>query len=274
VTPREGLSDTFSGRYPIERRAGEIERLHLQSAAFARDVDAMLDRIAVREGWSCLDLGCGPGGITEPLSRRVGVSGRVVGLDKDAEFLAHARARAAANVQFRQDDAYASDLPPDSFDLVHMRFLASTSGDPERVIREAIRLCRPGRTVALQEPDCATLNCYPPHPAWEKLKSAVVGVFGAIGGDVYLGQCLYRLARQMGLADVHYRPVLIGVRATDPMVDYLPATAESLRGTIIKLGLLSDDEFPKILSEARQHLQKADTVFTLYTVAQVWGRKP
>ena len=274
MTPREGISDTFSGRYPIERRAGEIERLHVQSAAFARDVEVMLDLIGVRAGWSCLDLGCGPGGITESLARRVRPTGRVVGLDKDMAFLEHARTRAAPNVEFRHGDAYATDLPDGVFDLVHMRFLASTSGEPERVIGEAIRLCRAGGAVALQEPDCATLNCYPPHPAWETLKRAVIGAFSGIGGDVHLGQRLYRLVRQLGLVDVQYRPVLIGVRSVDPMADYLPATAESLRGTISKLGLLSDDELPKLLAEVRQHLQKPDTVFTLYTVAQVWGRKP
>src|SRR5437660_469813 len=145
------MPDSFSGRYPIEHRAGEIERLHLQSAAFARDVEVMLDLIGVREGWSCADLGCGPGGLTEPLSRR--------------------------------------------------------------------------------------------------------------GGAVHLGQRLYHLARQMGLAEVRYRPVLIGVRSTDPMVDYLPATAESLRVTITRLGLMLDGEFPKILAETRQHLQKPETVF-------------
>jgi hypothetical protein len=91
---------------------------------------------------------------------------------------------------------------------------------------------------------------------------------------VYLGQRLYGMVCELGLTDVHYRPVLIGVRSIDPMVDYLPATVELLRGTITKLGLLSDDEFPKILAEARRHLQKPETVFTLYTVAQVWGRKP
>ena len=268
------MADTFSGRYPIERRAGEIERLHLQSAAFARDVEVMLDLIGVGEGWSCLDLGCGPGGIIEPMSRRVGATGRVIGLDKDSQFLAYARVRAPANVEFRHGDAYASDLPPDSFDLVHMRFLASTAGDPEPVIGEAIRLCRPGGIVALQEPDCTTLNCYPPHPAWDKLKNAVIGAFSAIGGDVYLGRRLYALARQTGLTEVQYRPVLVGVRSIDPMVDYLPATVESLRGTITRLGLLRKDELPAILAEVRCHLQKPDTVVTLYTVAQVWGRKP
>jgi SAM-dependent methyltransferase len=267
------MASTYSGHYPIERRAGEIERLHVQDAAFARDVEVMLDLIGVREGWSCLDLGCGPGGITAAVSKRVGASARVIGLDKDPQFLEHARAHAPANVEFRQGDAYASELPRESFDLVHMRFLASTAGDPERLLAEAIALCRPGGIVALQEPDCATLNCYPPHPTWTKLKDAVVGAFSGVGGDVYLGQRLYQMTRHIGLLDVHFRPVLIGVRASDPMVDYLPATAQSLRGTITRLGLIAENEFDPLLAEARRHLQNPDTVFTLYTVAQVWGRK-
>lgn len=268
------MSETYSGNYPIERRAGEVERLHLQSAAFARNVEVMLDLIGVSEGWSCLDLGCGPGGITTLLSERVGPSGRVIGLDKDAEFLAHARSRAPANVEFRRGDAYASDLPRDSFDLVHMRFLASTAGAPERIIREALALCRPRGTVALQEPDTDTLNCYPPHPAWTTLKDVLTQVFRGVGGDVHLAHRLYQLVRQAGLVDVHFRPVLIGVRSTDPMVDYLPATVESLRGTIARLGLISNDRLDSALAEARRHLRNPDTVVTLYTVAQVWGRKP
>src|SRR5215212_5935073 len=104
------MTSIYLGHYPIERRAGEIERLHVQGAAFARDVDAMLDLIGVGEGWSCVDLGCGPGGITGAMSKRVGASGRVIGLDKDLQFLEHARQRAPENVEFREGDAYASGL--------------------------------------------------------------------------------------------------------------------------------------------------------------------
>jgi SAM-dependent methyltransferase len=268
------MSETYSGNYPIEHRAGEIERLHLQSAAFARDTEVMLDLIGVRAGWSCLDLGCGPGGITDALSKRVGPSGRVIGLDRDAEFLAHALSCAPANVEFRQGDAYAPGLPQESFDLVHMRFLASTAGDPERLIEEALALCRPGGIVAMQEPDVTTLNCYPSHPAWATLKDVLIRAFCGVGADVHLAQRLYPLAREAGLVDVQFRPVLIGVRSIDPMADYLPATVESLRGTIGRLGLIADDSLDAALAEVRRHLQKPDTVFTLYTVAQIWGRKP
>ena len=74
------MSTTFAGNYPIEHRKGEIERLHAQAAALAPDTRIMLERIGIKPGWSCLDIGCGPRGITDLLSERVGSGGRVVGL--------------------------------------------------------------------------------------------------------------------------------------------------------------------------------------------------
>jgi ubiquinone/menaquinone biosynthesis C-methylase UbiE len=266
-------SDSFAGQYPIEHRAGEIERLRIQAEAMAPDTRTMLDRIGVQAGWRCLDIGCGPGGITRLLSERVGPGGRVVGLDMNEQFLAHARANAPPNVEFLRGDAYHSGLPDASFDLVHLRFVASTAGDPERLIREAMRLTQLGGVVALQEPDASTLNCHPPHPAWERLKEALLGAFAGVGADLTLARALYALARQAGLAEVQYRPFLIGVRSCDPMVDYLPSTVESLRGTVLRLKLMSETELSTALAECRAHLRDPGTVFTMYTVAQVWGHK-
>jgi SAM-dependent methyltransferase len=261
-----------SGHYPLERREGEIERLRIQGEAMASESAIMLDRIGVRQGWHCLDLGCGPGGITGLMSEGVGASGRVVGLDADPVFIEHARRRAPANVEFVVGNAYQSNLPTGSFDLVHMRFVASTAGRPEALLREAIRLARPGGFVALQEPDMSTLNCYPPHPAWERLKGALIGAFASAGADINLAQRLFGLARSAGLTDVQYCPFLLGVRSGDPWIDYLPATVESLRGTIIKEGLLTPAELDNAIADSRTRLVRPDTVFTSFTVAQVWGR--
>lgn len=265
---------SHSGAYPIENRAGEIERLAVQGAAMAPHAEIMLDLIGVGDGWRCLDIGCGPEGITRLLSQRVGARGRVVGLDMDAQFLEHARRAAAANVEFREGDAYRCDLPPESFDLVHMRFVASTAGEPERLLAEAMRLARPGGIVALQEPDASTLNCHPPHPAWDRLKGALLGAFRGVGADLELAGRLFALMRAAGLEEVHYRPFLIGVRSVDPMVDYLPSTVESLRATVLRLGLLRVAEWDDVMASCRAHLRDPGTVFTMYTVAQVWGRKP
>lgn len=271
TTSDGSIMSSFAGNYPIEHRKGEIERLEAQGQSFAPDARRMLELIDVQPGWACLDIGCGPRGITDIMSERVGPTGRVVGLDKDEGFLAYASAHAPGNVAFRRGDAYASGLPAAMFDLVHMRFIASTAGDPEGLLREAIRLARPGGVIALQEPDAETYACYPPHPAWDRLMTAMLGAF--TGSDVYLARRLYRMARDAGLTDVYYRPVLIGIRSNDPMIDHLPSTVESLRSTILKLGLLSEAEFPVLLEQCRKHLRDPGTVLRSFTVAQVWGRK-
>src|SRR4051794_22145015 len=93
------MSTVESGHYPLERREGEIERLRIQGEAMAPDSGIMLERVGVGAGWHCLDLGCGPGGITGLMSERVGKAGRVVGLDADPVFIEHARRHAAASVE-------------------------------------------------------------------------------------------------------------------------------------------------------------------------------
>jgi SAM-dependent methyltransferase len=268
------VPDNFAGNYPIETRAGEIERLLTQGAVMADETREMLKRIGVKSGWACLDIGCGPRGITDLLSEAVGSTGRVVGLDMNEQFLAHGRANAAANVEFRRSDAYDSGLPAGGFDLVHMRFVASTAGNPEPLLKEATRLARPGGVVALQEPDGETLHCYPSHPAYERLKAALLGAFRGVGAELENAGRFYALERQGGLVDVEFRPFILGFRSTDPLADYMPSMIESLRATVIRLGLLTEAEIPKLLADCRDHLRHPETISTLYTVMQVWGRKP
>lgn len=267
------MSRSFAGNYPLETHEAEIERLFVQGEAMAPESLRMLDLIGVGEGWRVLDIGCGPRGITDLLSRKVGRSGRVLGLDMNARFLDVAREHAGENTSFIQGDAYNSGLPASSFDLVHMRFVASTAGNPERLIGEAMRLAKPGGVVALQEPDGSTLVCHPPHPAWDRLKAALLGAFAGVGSDLELARKLYGLVYHSGLQDVQFRPFIVGVRAGDPMADYLPSTVASLRDTVLKLGLATQDELPALLQDCRRHLATPGTSFTMYTVAQVWGRK-
>src|SRR5262245_42878645 len=266
------MNSASSGRYPIERRAGEIERLHIQAAAIAGECASMLERIGVAAGWTCLDLGCGPGGITALLSERVGATGRVVGLDADPVFVEHARGSAASNVELMTGNAYDTGLRGRSFDLVHMRFVGSTAGRPEALLKEAMRLAKWGGVVAMQEPDMTTLRCHPTHPAWDALRAALVGAFASVGSDINLAQRLYALMRGAGLREVEYRPFLIGVRSTDPWGDYLPSTVESLRRTIVERKLMPEAELWGARADCRAHLRHPDVMFTSYLVAQVWGR--
>jgi SAM-dependent methyltransferase len=113
-----------------------------------------------RPGERVLDVGCGCGGSTLELARRVGPSGRVTGVDISAVMLARARARVAGasldNVELVLADAEVAALPRAVHDLVFSRFGLMFFGDPARAfanLRESLR--RGGRLAAVcwQGPD-------------------------------------------------------------------------------------------------------------------------
>ncbi|MEV8465835.1 methyltransferase domain-containing protein [Fluviibacterium sp. DFM31] len=262
-----------SGHYPIQNRSGEVERLRIQDAALSGATNNLFDAMGVSSGWRCLDLGCGPGGITKYLLDRVGPDGHVTGLDGDEEFLAVARIDKAANSEFILGDAYATGLPDNKFDLVHVRFLASTAGEPEGLVSEAVRLVAPGGVVAMQEADFHTLRCFPEHPAWTELTKIFIACFPD-GRDDPISHRLYRLMRRAGLEEVCYNPVLVGTRAQDAWQDYLPSTINSMEQRIIGDLGVPKNHLERLIADVREHLANPDTVWTSYTVVQTWGRVP
>src|SRR5262249_24823507 len=74
--PRPTVSD-----YTIDRGFGVTQRMTLLAQAHAPGTVSVLDMLGVpRDGARCVDLGCGGGHVTMELARRVGASGRVVGI--------------------------------------------------------------------------------------------------------------------------------------------------------------------------------------------------
>ena len=78
----------------------------------------------------------------------------VTGIDFSAEMLAKAEAKVAALglaqvVALRRMDARALDFPDASFDTVVAMHLVSVVPEPERVVAEMARVCRPGGEVLI-----------------------------------------------------------------------------------------------------------------------------
>ena len=55
--------------------------------------------------------------------------------------------------------------------------------------------------------------------------------------------------------------------------DYLPATIESVRSTLIGTGIIAEAELDAALASCRRHLADPGTVSTSFMTAQVWGWK-
>jgi len=86
--------------------------------------DEILDQLKIKEGWSVVDLGCGPGFFTVPLSKRVGKNGKVFAVDSDSVMLHHLESNlqntafAKSIVEMIQADVCASGIPSGCADMV------------------------------------------------------------------------------------------------------------------------------------------------------------
>jgi ubiquinone/menaquinone biosynthesis C-methylase UbiE len=264
--------------YLLAGGAAELERLQLQARVWEPDAEAMLDQIGIESGWRCIDLGCGAMGILGPLSQRAGASGKVVGLDTDAKLLAAARALVEGqgwnNVELLEGDAYHTHLERASFDLVHVRFVFAPVGRDDELINEMYALTRPEGVMVIQEPDAASWNCFPSHPAWDRLKETILAAFVRGGGDFNVGQRTYNMLRQAGLEDVELRAGVVPLPPGHPYLRLPIQFATSLRPRILDGGLLSEGELDEALAECERIAQEPETIGLTFVVTQVWGRKP
>lgn len=109
----------------------------------------------LHEGETVLDLGSGAGADVLISARRVGPTGKAIGLDMTDEMLDLARRNAAKagshNVEFVKGYIEAIPLPDASVDVVISNCVLNLSTDKPAVLREAARVLRAGGRFAISD---------------------------------------------------------------------------------------------------------------------------
>jgi len=102
-------------------------------------------------GATVLDLGCGAGLDSLIAAKRVGPTGRVIGLDFSESMLARARQAAAEaglnNLEFHQTDAENLFLEEASIDAALVNGIFNLNPARDLIFSELARVVRPGGTV-------------------------------------------------------------------------------------------------------------------------------
>lgn len=106
----------------------------------------LLDLVDARLGQRALDVGCGPGVLTEPLVERLGADA-VAAIDPSEAFVAALRER-LPGVDAHRGASESLPFADDEFDLALAQLVVHFMTDPVAGIREMARVTRPDGLVA------------------------------------------------------------------------------------------------------------------------------
>jgi arsenite methyltransferase len=153
---------------------------------------------ALRPGETVLDLGSGAGFDCFLAAKRVGATGRVIGVDMTPEMVSKARGNArkveATNVEFRLGEIEHLPVADASVDVILSNCVINLSPDKAAVFREAFRALKAGGRLAVS--DVVALKAMPP-----ALAQSVEAMTGCVSGSVRIEE-LQALLRDAGFQDV------------------------------------------------------------------------
>lgn len=181
--------------YGHNRDPNEYQRLREQALMWQRASEEVLDRIGLKPGMSCLDVGAGPGAVMRLMADRVGPEGRVTGIEIDgalgAQVLADLRAQGGAGFEFVTADVRELDqVPGGPFDLTYCRLFLMHMPDPVAVLEKMLLWTKPGGTVAAQEFDFGAIAVEPLCPPMAEFNRLFEGVFRGHGRNLRAGRQL------------------------------------------------------------------------------------
>ena len=154
---------------------------------------------SLKKGEVVLDLGSGAGFDTFLASRKVGSTGKIIGVDMTDEMIKKARENAArgnyTNVEFRQGDIEALPVDDASIDVVISNCVINLAPNKAKVFKEANRVLKPGGRMTIS--DVVLLKELP-----DKLKNDEKLLAGCVSGAI-LKQDYLKLIEKAGFSKVN-----------------------------------------------------------------------
>ncbi len=199
----------------------------------------------LQPGMTVLDLGSGAGFDAFLAWRRVGPSGRVIGVDMTDDMLALARKNAAelgaTNVEFRKGQIERLPVDDASVDFILSNCVINLSPDKPTVFRELARVLKPGGGFAVSD-----LVLLRPLPA--AIVADVNAYVGCVAGASLLGDYL-RMALQAGLGELRLPQITDGQALA-------AAWTSDLKPLVEKLGMPALEEAAATLVSVKLHGRK------------------
>ena len=194
---------------------------------------------SLEPGQTVLDLGSGAGLDCFFAAKKVGETGKVIGVDMTPEMIERARSSAKRmnlnNVEFRQ--GFLENLPIDSnsVDVIISNCVINLSPDKSKVFAEAFRVLNSGGKLAVS--DIVTDGPLP-----DSVKQSLSAWAGCVAGAVEANDYI-RLMETVGFTNISVKPVFFDKETVD--------SALADMDNEIDLKVISKDEVYKAVYSAK-----------------------
>lgn len=254
-----------------------IRTLASQAEAIWPQEEPLFAHYALSSKPSIIDVGCGTGEITSRLALKY-PDARVLGVDVLESSVALARRRYAAlapRLDFRQGDAFALDVPADSFDISVCRHMTQSVPHVEQIIAELKRVARRGGWVHVLSEDYAML-----HMPVEPLDTDRLWHGGPIpyaaktGTDARIGRRTYELFLAAGLEDIRVDYAIVDTQRVprDTFARIIEAWRDGYVDALAGAGQLTREEISTLFAQVISDIRNPKK-YAVWHVPIVSGRK-
>ncbi|WP_019909406.1 methyltransferase domain-containing protein [Paenibacillus sp. HW567] len=254
----------------IERMKGQMD------ISWAKE-EGMLERFGVQDGHSILEVGSGPGFITDQLAQLY-PSSQITSIEIEPYFAAFASSHLAPKwgerVKVLVDDiAQPQKTSIGAYDVAIVRLVLQHLSDPGKAVDQLFRLLKPGgKLIVLDVDDTVWGIIDPVFPELGFVMNQHAKEQSTEGGNRFIGRKLWRLLRSSGFERLDLQMIAshsdeLGVQA------FLPQTDPDEMRTMVSSGFITEAELEAVQRGVQTFLETPDA-FVMLLMLAVYGEKP
>jgi SAM-dependent methyltransferase len=201
--------------YLLDNQAGEAgHRFGALAELFDHSTFRHFERLGVRAGWDCWEVGAGGTSVATWLADRTGTSGRVLATDIDISWMSGEH---AVGFTVLRHDVGADRPPAGAFDLVHARLVLTHVRRRDAALRNMVSVLKPGGWLLVEDFDVrlqphAVIDRGHDDLVANRIRAGFETLLAERGVDLEFGRKLPRLLRELGMCEVGadaYMPVAL-----------------------------------------------------------------
>jgi ubiquinone/menaquinone biosynthesis C-methylase UbiE len=241
----------------------------------------LLRRHGLRPGMRVADICCGIGDFAVLLHKEFRPE-FIVAVDHSRPFLQYAiqmaREFGISDIEYQYGDAANLFLASNTFDFVTSRLALQIFDQPEQILRELMRICKPGGRVYLTNEMMGHNYGYPRHESVSWTYQQTLKMLGSLGMDLTIGPKTYSLMTDMGFQDVQMEQ--IGITNTNTVVEDFARVIESweeyITGELSSATGQPQEVVDRLHAGFRDHVYaiRSRRGFAIWPIFIASGRKP